>query len=180
LPGRRAEIVAAVAAHVGHAASAEPSYAEIPAVLERPAEPDEGLGERSAAARGGVRRAQRGPREWGAIVLLLLGGMLGGIGWVVGLVLLWTSRAWTNRDKWIGSLLVPGGLAFPVYVLVGVGGATQSCWGYEGGAEQCTGGSSDDVSVVGVVVVAILFIAPIVTALYLASRAGRSGERLSP
>ncbi|HSS95054.1 MAG TPA: hypothetical protein VLR46_13855 [Candidatus Dormibacteraeota bacterium] len=32
--------------------------------------------------------------------------------WPVGVLLLWLSSAWTRRDKMIGSLLPPGGLAF--------------------------------------------------------------------
>jgi hypothetical protein len=49
-------------------------------------------------------------KEWAAIILLLLRGFIVGLGWVAGLVLLWSSRAWSTRDKWVGTLVVPGGL----------------------------------------------------------------------
>ena len=54
---------------------------------------------------------RRGGREWTTVALLPLV-------WVVGVVLLWRSRAWTLRDKLIGTLVVPGGLAYVIYVAV--------------------------------------------------------------
>jgi hypothetical protein len=54
---------------------------------------------------------RRSWREWAAVILLPLGGFAFGIGWLVGLILLWSSRLWTTRDKLIGTLIVPGGLA---------------------------------------------------------------------
>ena len=44
---------------------------------------------------------RRGTREWAAVFLLLFGFFAAGVWWVVGLVLLWRSRAWTTRDKLI-------------------------------------------------------------------------------
>lgn len=50
-------------------------------------------------------------REITTVVLLLVGGLLiPVIGWLVGLILLWTSTAWRTKDKWIGTLLFPFGL----------------------------------------------------------------------
>jgi hypothetical protein len=43
----------------------------------------------------------------GGIILLLIGGFIFYVGWFVGLVLLWSSRAWSIKDKWIGTLLLP-------------------------------------------------------------------------
>ena len=55
---------------------------------------------------------RRSWREWAAVILLpLFGGFAFGVGWLVGLVLLWSSRLWTTRDKLIGTLIVPGGIA---------------------------------------------------------------------
>ncbi len=45
------------------------------------------------------------------MILLLVGGLLAGIGWLVGVVLLWTSRRWTIGDKVLGTLVWPGGVA---------------------------------------------------------------------
>jgi len=44
-----------------------------------------------------------------AVILLAIGGFIVGIGWLVGLVLLWTSDRFTKADKLIGTILVPGG-----------------------------------------------------------------------
>jgi Na+-driven multidrug efflux pump len=33
-------------------------------------------------------------------------------------VLLWSSRVWSDRDKLLGTLIVPGGLLLPAYLLV--------------------------------------------------------------
>ena len=37
--------------------------------------------------------------------------------WLVGVVLLWISSAWTRREKVIGTLVIPGGLALPMFLL---------------------------------------------------------------
>jgi hypothetical protein len=51
-------------------------------------------------------------------IILLVGGLLIPVlGWAAGVVLLWTSRAWTRRDKLIGTLVIPGGLTIPVLML---------------------------------------------------------------
>ena len=49
--------------------------------------------------------------EIGALVLLTAGSLVSWVGWVGGVLLVWTSHRWTRRDKLIGSLLLPGGLA---------------------------------------------------------------------
>jgi HAAS len=45
------------------------------------------------------------------IALLALGGACQGIGWLVGVVMLWRGPRWTRRDRLIGTLLVPLGPA---------------------------------------------------------------------
>ena len=53
-------------------------------------------------------------REPIAIVLLLIGIMLFAVGWLVGVILLWSSPIWRLRDKFLGTLVVPGGLPMGV------------------------------------------------------------------
>ncbi len=43
--------------------------------------------------------------------LLALGAFFFGIGWLIGVALLWTSRTWSLRDKLLGTFVPPGGLA---------------------------------------------------------------------
>ena len=52
-----------------------------------------------------------------AIVLLLVGGFLAGIGWIVGVIFLWLSPRWRLSDKLLGTLVWPGGLAGVILVL---------------------------------------------------------------
>jgi hypothetical protein len=72
-----------------------------------------GTGGYAAAGRGGYggRRRALGAQEISAVILLLIGGLLAGIGWIVGVILLWTSDRWRTSDKWLGTLVWPGGLA---------------------------------------------------------------------
>ena len=50
-----------------------------------------------------------------AVLFLILGGfVIPFIGWVIGVVLLWTSPIWTTRQKWAGAL------AGPIAAVVGV------------------------------------------------------------
>ena len=52
--------------------------------------------------------SDRAMKRWTAASAVLLTPLV----WPVGVVLLWLSEAWSGRDKLIGSLLLPGGLAF--------------------------------------------------------------------
>jgi hypothetical protein len=48
--------------------------------------------------------------------ILLFGGFVFFAGWFVGLALLWTSPTWRLREKWLGTLVWPGGFGYPVLV----------------------------------------------------------------
>ena len=63
-----------------------------------------------------VAVARRGWVETVAIVLLLVGGFVGGFGWLIGVVVFWLSEPWTTFDKLLGTLVVPGGLALAPFV----------------------------------------------------------------
>lgn len=108
--------------------------------------------------------APPGSYEWAAIFLLLFGGLRWGIGWIAGLILLWSSSLWTTRDKLIGTLVVPGGLGASVYfVLIANFGI--------GGCFSCTDGPNTAVRLLGLGIAVLLLLAPIATAIYLARRA---------
>jgi uncharacterized membrane protein len=74
-----------------------------------------GMGSPRAIAAAAVSDEPRRPKkpgtEWLVLLLLSLGGFALGIGWCVGVALLWASRSWTRRQKLIGTFVVPGGLA---------------------------------------------------------------------
>jgi hypothetical protein len=51
-----------------------------------------------------------------ALVLLLIGGFVFVIGWIVGVILLWTSPRWLWGEKLLGTFVLPGGLLLPAFV----------------------------------------------------------------
>jgi hypothetical protein len=78
-----------------------------------------------------------GALEIAAVILLLVGGFLAGIGWIVGVVLLWISPRWRLSDKLLGTLIWPGGLAGALIVLTGV-----AFFPVETASTACYGGSA--------------------------------------
>lgn len=134
LPGRGEELVDEISAHITEAlavppaagggtsadASADASVVQVLQVLEQLGRPedivraaeDEEPGWGAAPGRSGpARRAGLGILQAGTVVLLLGGGFLIGLGWLAGVALLWTSPRWDTRDKLLGTLIWPGGLA---------------------------------------------------------------------
>jgi hypothetical protein len=169
-PSERTELLSDIEAHLAESIPPDASEAEARTALERVGEPDEIVAE----ARGPVALTRRGFREWLAVILLLGGGFLFVVGWIVGVFMLWSSKAWTVRDKLIGTLVIPGGLATAV-ALTGVTllSATQTCTSRGNGPEVCTGGISQtegNLILLGLIASVVL---PIVTAIYLARRADR-------
>ncbi|MBE3088200.1 MAG: hypothetical protein IMZ71_03680, partial [Chloroflexi bacterium] len=147
-------------------------------------EPAEIVAEAGAGQAPAVRA---GLIEWLAIPLLLAGGFIVVIGWFVGLVLLWSSRIWTLRDKLIGTLVVPGGLATGAFLMTFAatttsGGScsysTTTIVGPHGAkavdtASQCTS-SGGGINYLALVLLILLVVLPILTAIYLSRRATRA------
>ena len=107
--GRRRELLAEIEGHLSEAIEPGASDAQALTVLDRLGEPEAIIAAEMPPPEEAPER--RGVAEWAAIILLPFGGFIIGLGWLVGLILLWSSRAWTTRDKWIGTLVIPGGLA---------------------------------------------------------------------
>ena len=171
LPDRqRTELVAEIEAHLEAAVPPGASDAEVLTALDRLGEPEDIVAAEQPSAP--VDDA-RGAHEWAAIFLLLFGGFLAGVGWLVGLILLCSSRAWTTTDKLLGALVVPGGLALP-FVLFAIAGTAsgERCVSVNNGPEQCTGpGAGSGVQLLAVALIVVLTVAPIATAVHLARRA---------
>src|SRR5262245_27285224 len=116
---RQNELVAEIKEHVDEALAEAPSSDEatVRNVLERLGDPADIASE--ARDRMGIQPAKAGLRETAAVILLPIGGIIiPFLGWVAGVVLLWSSPVWTSRDKWIGTLIIPGGLMLPVYLFL--------------------------------------------------------------
>jgi hypothetical protein len=117
-----------------------------------------------------------GMRRYDAVTvfLLLAGGVIVPVaGWVVGAVMLLGSRRWTPRDKLVGLLVWPGGLALAVGLIVFA--PTQQCVylddsaGHRRGDGQCTGTAIP--GWIGIPLLVLAIIGPLATAVYLSRRA---------
>jgi hypothetical protein len=119
------------------------------------------------------------PTDLATILLLLVGGFTPlAIGWVIGAVMLWRSETWSQRDKLLGTLILPGGLSLPVFV-AGFGVSGGSCSGHGGPmiptVVTCQGGITPTEIGLGMIVVLCLFVlAELVSCgrLFLAARVG--------
>lgn len=193
-PDRRRELLSEVQAHLAEAIPPGATDSEALEVVERLGTPEE-IVEADESYDPAVPRSadRRGAREWSAVFLLPLGGFLFGIGWILGLIMLWSSRLWTTRDKLIGTLIIPGGLATALVVLIvtSLTKVTQVCGpqaatvvtGPSGppgrphfsspGPTQCvtTGQSGAPNTLLHIVLLVVLALAPIASAVYLARRA---------
>ncbi len=171
---RRQELVDEIREHIEAARSElDPeNEAAMRSLLDRIGDPADIAAE--ARERFGIYLVQVGLKEVAAVVLLPIGGVvLPFLGWVVGVILLWVSKAWNLRDKLIGTLLLPGGLLIPVFLLLAVS-STEVCVSGPGvsgsGVQTCTQSGGD---VWGVLAMVVLFLIPIASAIYLAIRLHR-------
>lgn len=169
----RHEIVADIKEHIAEAAADrgdEMTENELRRMLEQVGHP-EAIAE-EARERFGVTRRRGGAMEGIAVVSLLFGGLLIPIlGWVLGVILLWASSVWTTREKIIGTLIVPGGLAAPLFFGAFAVGAS-SCIGPPGSG--CTGDTNVMLPQFGGIILIALGLAPIAVAVYLARKAFRA------
>jgi uncharacterized membrane protein len=157
---RRREILDEIAEHIAEARAALPaeSEAETRTVLERLGDPADIAAD--ARQRFDVVPARPGWIESAALVLLLFGGFIFGVGWIAGLVLLWSSAVWKPWEKLLGTLIVPGGLASVLFIF--------SLW--------AAGTDSGDSHVLAFVGFACLVVAPLIVTVYLALRVRRQRE----
>lgn len=122
-PEQRADLTAELREHIAtlRAESGSPDdEATVRTILDQLGEPRDIA---AAAANQEPARSGGAPAgTWqarGALLLLLLGGLVVPVvGWVVGVVLLWSSHRWSSRQKLAGTLLTPGGFGSAILVLV--------------------------------------------------------------
>ncbi len=171
---RLAELLIDLEEHLSAAIPADASEEDARETLARFGDPREII----AAERPEVivTTERRGTREWAAVFLLLFGFIALGVGWFVGVFLLWRSRAWTTRDKLIGTLVLPGGLFATVLLLLLALGRPRKeiCTNhaYDGTiVMHCTHVPSNGPSTLGSIALVLLALTPIATAVYLARRA---------
>jgi uncharacterized membrane protein len=176
LPRReRAELLSQIEEHLREAVPPGAGEAEVRMVLDRLGDPEDIVSEE--VERLGLPDRNAGGVEVFTVVLLFAGGFLIGIGWIVGAVLLWSSRAWSVREKLIGTLVVPGGLAasvlFGLSLSITVG---QECTRIRG-VTRCSGGISTLHQIGLIALLALLILTPIATAVFLLRRARAQPRR---
>jgi uncharacterized membrane protein len=173
LPKRRREdLLGEIEAHIAEALPPGASEAETRKVLDRLGDPAQIAAEERG--RLGIAPARAGALEWIAVVLLLIGGVVVPVvGWIAGVVLLWTSSVWSLRDKLIGTFVVPGGLLPALYFTVApVSVRSLQCEPIGRQGSLCVDtGQTVAWRVFGLALVVVLTVAPIVTAIYLGRRA---------
>lgn len=116
LPGdRRIELVAEVREHIDAAMLAHPGdEAALRTVLDNLGAPEEIA--RAAVEQEGLPLPGPTPnatnlRDISTVLLLMFGGFLLVVGWLVGVALLWSSTRWRPGDKWLATLVWPFGYA---------------------------------------------------------------------
>jgi hypothetical protein len=107
-------------------------------------------------------------RDMATVALLLVGGVVI-VGWVVGVIRLWESARWSVRDKLLGTLVWPLGLAFPFALALTPLGKTCVRDQVENGPtrETCTGALVALPGWLSAVLLGLFLLAPVLVALWL-------------
>lgn len=167
----RRDVVEEIEAHIAEARAqlVVGDETDVRNLLERVGPPAEIAAEARGRAAG--PRVAAGWREVGALILLPVGAIiLPLVGWFAGVVLLWVSDAWDDRDKLIGTLVLPGGLAGAAWLMFGLAG-TRTCTGGTGLPTRCTGGIAPPFDSL---LFGVLLAAPLVADAYLLWRLRRA------
>ena len=166
---RRRQIVDEISHHIAEGRSAldHEDPVAINALLERVGDP------RSIAAEAGAHAPEIQPsRRTDRVApwLLLLGGFIFGIGWIVGVILLWASPTWRTRDKLLGTFVFPGGLA-TAFGLLSRPASARSCSGSAPPGQRifvhCTTSGLVLPFPIGILMLIVLVVAPILTVVHL-------------
>jgi hypothetical protein len=145
---RRQELLDGISEHIAaaRAAGIAANEAAVRTLLDRLGEPEEivpaaqeldahdgtpGSPQELAAGGAGSTATRPGTGlELAAVLLLTAGSFVPVIGWLAGVVLLWSSRLWRLREKVVGTLVVPlgpGGLLLYGALLLLQFGQTETC-----------------------------------------------------
>jgi hypothetical protein len=111
---RREEILAEVHEHIeqGRDGLGTDDAADVRTLLDRVGDPA------VIAAEAGAPSPDS--RRWDAWApwLIIFGPVAGGLGWIAGIAILWTSPTWNQRDKLIATVVSPAGLVALFFGLV--------------------------------------------------------------
>jgi hypothetical protein len=120
---RRKEILTDMRGHIeqGRTGLDPDDAASVRAFLSRAGDPA------AIAAQAGA--PPPGSRRWDAWApwLIIFGPVASGLGWIAGVLILWTSPTWTRRDQLIATFVPPAGLAALFFGLVAALHAAAGC-----------------------------------------------------
>jgi hypothetical protein len=131
-PPRRDEILAEVRGHIeeGRTELDPEDAAGVRTLLDRVGEPAA-----IAAEAGAPSPATRRWDAW-APWLIIFGPIASGLGWIAGMLILWTSPAWSRRDKLIATIVPLAGLVALFFGLVTALSAAAACPGPASGLNE--------------------------------------------
>lgn len=123
---RREEILAEVSEHIeqGRDELETDDAADVRTLLDRVGDPA------AIAAEAGAPSPES--RRWDAWApwLIIFGFLASGLGWVAGVLILWTSPTWNQREKLIATVVPPAGLVALFFGLVATLHAAAGCTGH--------------------------------------------------
>jgi hypothetical protein len=172
---RRAELVAEIRGHIEAALREEDTANEVAVrnILERLGPPEEIVDATEPAP--SVISRDPGRLETAALIALVVPF----VGWIVGVVLVVMSRAWSRRDKIIGLLLalLPAILPFLFTFAGSSSGGLETGPLPEGGGQASDPSTGDSgVGILGILAIVLLFLAGVPSALFLGWRLRRYNE----
>ncbi|CAL9661043.1 hypothetical protein SUDANB105_07012 [Streptomyces sp. enrichment culture] len=126
---------------------------------------------KQTTAAAGQRHART---DLATVLLLQLGALFLAVGWLFGVLLLWTSDTWRLRDKVLGTVVIPGGLALPIYLTSSFDRCTMATSEHALPAEQC--GRLSDVPWLETAPLVLLWAASLASAFWLIHTARRPEE----
>ncbi|HEX4756130.1 MAG TPA: hypothetical protein VH661_10350 [Candidatus Dormibacteraeota bacterium] len=158
------EIVQELRGHIREAREDGATEADVRTILDRLGAPST-IAADALSRFGQPGRPKVGIREVGALLLLTVGGfVLPVIGWVAGIVMLWTSEGWRRRDKIIGTVLTPSG-GLLIILGAAIGGRVQ-------------GGDPSIRSILFSNLIVLVLVMPVATAIYLLIQLNRRSRIL--
>ena len=123
---RRQEILAEVHGHIeeGRAGLDPGDATSVRTLLDRVGDPA------AIAAEAGAPLPGSGRWDAWAAWLIIFGPIASGLGWLAGVLILWTSPTWSRRDQLIATLVPPAGLVALFFGLVAALGGPAACAGH--------------------------------------------------
>jgi hypothetical protein len=199
-PDRREDLLSGIREHIDAAIASDEvtDEASLRALLDRLGEPEEIV---ASAAEPGDPMPWAPPAappvfyrrpgialELTAVLLLTIGSLLFVVGWLAGVVLVWSSRRWTLIEKLVATLVFPGGPGFVAFLsLVAVGESSCVSTSVDvagssspGSVETCTSSGLQLPAPYGAILVITWIVLPLVVAGVLLHRARRRADAEPP